>query len=512
VSMHPKVTSLIVLMAVLGSGAYLYGRKITLGASAISRHYVKAMYSAPLSLDPAQMDDTASLVASNLIYDGLLAFSSNLDLQGALAESWDTSRDGKTLHFNLRKNAKFQNDEPVTAQDVVHSLKRVLAPGSKVYSYYDCIVGADSFHEGKSEQVSGLKAIGKDQVEISLKYPFPPFLSVLAGATARVLPRESDDPDFFKFPIGSGPFRFVKTVKAANRVDTILERFDGYYGERPKIEEMTLRAVDESEAIKEAESGEIQDLANFPLSGTEAVFSSGKEVRAPVAATWIIGLNTRLPPFNDVNFRRAFRDSLDTDAFRRRFHPGAVPANGYIPPGLPGFQWAYRGIINRVTKPRHLSHQRIRIAIPKELENSDEMKRFLEQSFRSQGWNVEIVQMQWDKLMQGYSDKKLQAFLVSMNMDYPDTEFLVRNFESTNPDNFSGLRDKVVDDLIRTARATQDRVLRQKIYVALVERLHDEAVTIDLFHPRGHYWIADCVKGFQPDILAESISTTVQFI
>lgn len=52
-----------------------------------SARYVKAVYSEPLTLDPAQMHDTASLVASNLVYDGPLSFTTNLELKGALAES-----------------------------------------------------------------------------------------------------------------------------------------------------------------------------------------------------------------------------------------------------------------------------------------------------------------------------------------------------------------------------------------------------------------------------------------
>jgi ABC-type transport system substrate-binding protein len=59
--------------------------------------YTKAVYSLPLTLDPILMNDTASLVASNLIYDGLLRFSPTLKIEGALAESWSTSSDGMTL-------------------------------------------------------------------------------------------------------------------------------------------------------------------------------------------------------------------------------------------------------------------------------------------------------------------------------------------------------------------------------------------------------------------------------
>ncbi len=128
----------------------------------------------------------------------------------------------------------------------------------------------------------------------------------------------------------------------------------------------------------------------------------------------------------------------------------------------------------------------------------------LEASFQARGWNVIVEPVPWDVMMRGYAANTLQAFLVSMHMDYADTEFLVRNFESSNPDNFSGLKSPTIDRLIRKARATQDRVGRQRIYADLVRKLRLEAVTIDLFHPRGNYWVSSCVTGFEPNILSDA--------
>ena len=53
--------------------------------SASRKIYIKAVYSLPLSLDPVQLNDTASLVAGNLLYDGLLRFSPTLKIEGAIA-------------------------------------------------------------------------------------------------------------------------------------------------------------------------------------------------------------------------------------------------------------------------------------------------------------------------------------------------------------------------------------------------------------------------------------------
>lgn len=141
--------------------------------------------------------------------------------------------------------------------------------------------------------------------------------------------------------------------------------------------------------------------------------------------------------------------------------------------------------------------------IPDALQRHKEMKTFLESSLRAKGWNVEVVPMAWDKLMDGYVGKVHQAFLVSMNMDYPDAEFLLRNFQSTNSDNFSGLKDAKIDTLLSEARTTQDRKKRQELYRSALALVDDAAVTVNLFHPRANIWASECVRGLRPNILSD---------
>lgn len=463
--------------------------------------YVKAIYSLPRTLDPVQMNDTASLLVSNLIYDGLLRFTPDLRFEGALAESWRVDKSGKRYTFHLRMNAKFHDGTPITANAVVHSLTRALSPGSTVYKYYDCIVGAEAVFAGKAKAASGLQAESPHIVTVELKSPFPPFLSILAGATAKILPPAASNPEFFARPVGSGAFRLVEIKRGSSGYgEVMLERFDGYAGIQPKVAKMVLRAVPENEAQALAKKGEVHDLANFPLSGGEDVFRVGKDANSPVAATWIIGFNTRMAPFNDLRVRKAFKAAVDAEAFRKAFYSDAIPASGYIPRGLPGHLDEVSKVGPR-TKPA--IRKPIMVAFPEVLAREKEMRAFLEKSLRDQGWNVSFVPMSWEKLMEGYDKKTLPAFLVSMNMDYPDTEFLIRNFESGNPDNFSGISDGKLDTLIREARATQDRIARTNLYQTIARRLEDLAVAVNLFHPRSHNWISPCVENFVPSILAD---------
>ncbi len=462
--------------------------------------FVKALYSEPLTFDPIKMNDTASLVFSNLINEGLLKFSPYMELMPALAESWSTDETGKNITFKLRSDAFFHNGEKVKATDVVSSFTRALSKESTVFKYYDCIEGAEEYQSGKTKSVKGLKALDEKTVLITLKYPFPPFLSVLAGSTAKILPQAPvEKPDFFKSPIGAGPYKYGSISKDKIKTDIILQRFEKYYAE-VKMPKIILRALDENIAHKQAEMGEIHDLANFPMMGTEEIFKVGKKIDSPAAWTWIIGMNTRLSPFKNRNTRIAFRQSVDSEAFRKEFYPDAVPAFGYVPPGMPGY-------IDKPQSPQKIStaipKEKIKILFPNSLAKEKEMRAFLEKNLRDKGWNVEFVAADWKTLMEGYNNKTLQGFLVAMNIDYPDTEFLARNFESKNSDNFSGLNDSELDFVLHKARTTQDRIERGSLYSKAIDIINDAAVSVNLFHPRSHYWVSECVSGFEPNLLSD---------
>ncbi len=462
--------------------------------------FVKALYSEPLTYDPIKMNDTASLVFSNLIYDGLLKFSPYMEIKPSLAESWQTDESGKNIKFTLRSNALFHNGGPVKAIDVVYSFTRAVSKESTVYKYYDCIEGATEYHDGKAKTVIGLQALNDKTVLIKLKYPFPPFLSVLAGGSAKILPHDLvKDPNFFKAPVGAGAYKFVSTSKVGGQTDVTLSKFEKYYAD-VKLDKIVLRAVDEKIAHAQAAKGEIQDLANFPLMGTEAIFKAGKKVDSPAAWTWIIGMNSRLTPFKDKNVRIAFSQSVDTEKFRKTFYPDAIPAYGYVPPGMPGYKIKADPKENvNIAIPK----DKIKILFPSELAQQKEMRAFIEANLKEHGWNVEVVASDWATLMKGYDNKTLQGFVVAMNIDYPDTEFLARNFESTNPDNFSGLKDPQIDSLLHKARLTQDRIERDKIYAKVMGLIDDATVSVNLFHPRSHYWISNCVLGFEPNLLSD---------
>src|SRR2546430_12468321 len=86
------------------------------------------------SLDPYTLNETTTHAHLGQVYDGLIARDKDLKIIPALAESWETPEPTR-WRFHLRKNVKFQNGDPFTADDVVFSADRVRAKGSNLQAY-----------------------------------------------------------------------------------------------------------------------------------------------------------------------------------------------------------------------------------------------------------------------------------------------------------------------------------------------------------------------------------------
>src|SRR2546423_1931792 len=86
------------------------------------------------SLDPYTLNETTTHAHLGQVYEGLIARDKDLKIIPALAESWETPEPTR-WRFHLRKNVKFQNGDPFTADDVVFSANRVRAKGSNLQAY-----------------------------------------------------------------------------------------------------------------------------------------------------------------------------------------------------------------------------------------------------------------------------------------------------------------------------------------------------------------------------------------
>ena len=141
----------------------------------------------PPSLDPGLASDTTSANILFNIMDPLVKLGDDLEPVPSLAESWEVSKDGKTVTFKLRSDGKWTNGDPVTAKDFEYSWKRTVSPelaADYAYQFYG-IEGAQEYNGCKKNceamaDKMGVKAIDDTTLEVTLTTAQPWFIQQAA--------------------------------------------------------------------------------------------------------------------------------------------------------------------------------------------------------------------------------------------------------------------------------------------------------------------------------------------
>ncbi|WP_346703172.1 peptide ABC transporter substrate-binding protein [Ligilactobacillus agilis] len=130
------------------------------------------------SMDLSTATDTISFDQLNSTMEGIYRIGKNSKVEPGLATKTEVSKDGLTYAFTLRKNDKWSNGDPVTAQDFVYSWRRTVDPktGSQYAYLFDGIANANDIIAGKKAvDTLGIKAEGKYKLVVTLEKKLPYF-------------------------------------------------------------------------------------------------------------------------------------------------------------------------------------------------------------------------------------------------------------------------------------------------------------------------------------------------
>lgn len=463
--------------------------------------YRRPLGNDPATLDPARIKDIYSLAVSQQIFDGLVQFDRTLNITPGLAEFWKATRDGLTWTFMLRKGAKFHHGRDVTADDVVFSLTRLLDPKTRsgAADVLLGIKGARDFREGRTDHVTGLVAVDRHRVRISLSGAFTPFVSALAVGHAKIVPRdvvERDGDDFGKRPVGSGPFRFVRWERGR---EIVLAANAAYFGGPPRLSGIRFKIFpgnDVDAMYREFERGHLEDAPAPTREYQRAVASKDHvHVRRPMISIRWYGLNARLKPLDDRRVRQALILAIDRVALLRDVYANRhVLARGILPPGTQGFNPALQGYGYDPDRARALLAEAgfpggrgmPRIAIWSSVKRREIVRQHEEvlKYWAAVGVAGDIEYLtDWPAFARGLDEGKFPVFLHGWYADVPDPDnFLFKLFHSRSPRNFFGYANPIVDDLLAQARAAGDVVRRIDLYRKAEELIVGDVPVIPILH------------------------------
>lgn len=255
-------------------------------------------------LDPHGIASTPSAIVTEHIFDTLVTLDKDFKIVPRLAESWQSSPDGKEWTFKLRKGVKFTDGTPFNASVVKFNIERLLDPKVKVLL------------RGYIDQVAKVEVVDEYTVKMILKYPHAPFLARLSSASNAMMSSaaiQKYGADIARNPVGTGPYKVKEWVKGDKLV---LERNEEYWGEKPAIKTITFKPVpDNNTRLAMLEAGDADIIVRVPPVEYDRLSKNDKlkVVRSNSTREIYMVLNVNNQYLKDVRVRQALNYAVNKE-------------------------------------------------------------------------------------------------------------------------------------------------------------------------------------------------------
>jgi peptide/nickel transport system substrate-binding protein len=516
-----------------------------LGAAAFaavpSNTYVRMILDTLPDLDPTQSYDTASNEAVLNMYETLVTYkgTSVKDLEPLLATEWKPSNNGRTWTFTLRKNVKFHSGNAFTCEDAEYTFERALVVNPSDGWAGTVLGGAllDSNANANDDKSITWAKIDKavecnsaGQLVFNLVKPDASFLAKMAFTAAGIIDKKfavaggewgGTEKDWKQWvgkslhesylsnkASGTGAYQMVS--KSATTY--AFKAFDGYWGGKPKIENVLLQVVGEEAARVQALQRGDADLIDLSSRPSLAVLKNAKGVKVldnlEGLSVDFISLNQNVKAgskvlgsgkldgngipanfFSDVNVRKGFALAFDYNTYLNQVLQGsgkrltmALPASflGYDPTIKPpafnleaakaALQKAWNGDVwkNGFTVQVWYNAGNTRRQSAAEI-----LKTNLEKL--NPKFHLEVSQHPFAEVIQEGDQGRLAMTVAGWSPDYADPDDFMPIFYASNGyySARTGINDKTIDSALNQAAETTDVKKRESLYKLVGRRAND---------------------------------------
>ncbi|MFE7031312.1 ABC transporter substrate-binding protein [Streptomyces sp. NPDC057621] len=400
-----------------------------------------------------QSNESDYLILS-LVHDALTVPGAKPNTAPRLAASWEPSADLKTWKFKLAKGAKFHDGSPVTAKDVVFSLKRLRATPA----------GASRL---PGIQAKNITAQGTDTVVLVSDYANAE-LPLLTRLTTFVVPDGTSDKDIAKAP-GTGPFK-LDWFRGGN---ARLVRNDSWHGGTVYLDAIEVKIFESPQAMANALLAGQIDLASNAGAIAARTAKTRKDiqtVRRPNDMAMPIVMRTADGPFADTKVREALRLAVDRGAMVKQVLSGyGTVANDILGTGDPAYAKSITQRTRDLAKARQLlkeagfdTSRTYELMTTEDISGLAESATLFATQVREAGVKVKVVKQEsavfWDKTW-------LKGDLYTSYWGTNDSVvfFASKTMVSDSGQNEAGWQDTAFDTAYEKAIGTSDDARRTQL-------------------------------------------------
>ncbi|WP_249847501.1 ABC transporter substrate-binding protein [Aggregatibacter actinomycetemcomitans] len=337
---------LLVSTIALALSCSVYAAKVPEGTQlAETQNIVINNGSEPQSFDPHKTDGIPEAEVAYQLFEGLVTTDSDGNLITGVAESWENTPDYKTWTFHLRKDAKWSNGEPITANDFVFAWRRLVTPAtaSPYASFLDYlqVENAQDIIDGKKKpEELGVEAKDNYTFVVHTTNPVPYAVGLTTHQSLLPLPQkivEKFGDDWVKKDniVGNGAYK-LKNHVINEKIE--FERNPQYWNDKEtQINNATFLAIENSSTdVARYRAGDL-DITSHALPPEQ--FAKLKkdvpdeEFTARTLSTYLYEINHTKAPFNDIRVRKALNLALDRNVITDKvLGQGQTPTYVFTPP------------------------------------------------------------------------------------------------------------------------------------------------------------------------------------
>ena len=472
----------------------------------------------PVSLDPAKIDGTWEGVIVSQLIIGLTQVAPDGTIVPAMASSWETSPDGLTWTFHLR-DAKWSDGTPVTADDFVFAIRRVVDPKTASYSAFlnFGIKNAELVNEGKLPTTAlGVEAPDPRTVVFHLEHPWLRLAQYASGRTMMPVPRHvvekwGDDWSKPGHYVGNGPYSLVSWQLG----DQVVIKRNPLFWDAGHVcfNEVSFYATQDAISTeRRVRDGEL-DLTTTVQSNRLAYLrrsGMGPYVRvAPLGAVTYLTFNLKDPALKDVHVRQALSMAIDREFIAEKLlRGGQIPAYSFIPPnvgepGGPKTYWAAWTFGQRQAEARRLlaaagygPHHLLRLTIKHR--NSADPLLFMP-SIQADWKQIGVAaELQQNDVQVAYQEYEIHDFQVGDAgwQSYDPLDYLDLSKSNVGGQNYGEYDNPAYDAAVKAAEYALDPAASDQYARTAEQILLADAPVAPIYFPASRNMVSPAVTGW----------------